>query len=407
MEGRETYMAPREQIANRKAKEVLALIRRHRTLSKADLKNRIDIPVSTLTRILDELVRDMWLIETGLGESTGGRRPILYTLNPSGAYAFGLDISRTYSLLILCDSHLNRVASRMWRMDVEMNPDRLVTIVGEAIHEMLIQTGRTPQDVLGIGVGSVGPVDRGNGMILDPLYFPAAGWHHVPICKMLKESTGCEVTLDNGANTAILGEYDTKDASELQHLLYLHAGVGIRSAMITGGQPVYGAVDMEGAIGQMIIQTDGPATMSANGNYGSWESLASLRAIEQRAISKLKLGRSSMLIEQLPSIEQLKYSDLIQAVQNGDALAKEILLESACYFGIGLANLLNILHPQKVILGGPLFTNNTIFYEETIRVANNKTSHIPRYQALFEKSRLGDEAVATGAAALLFRQWME
>jgi predicted NBD/HSP70 family sugar kinase len=400
-------MAPREQIANRKAREVLALVRRHRTRSKADLKDRIDIPVSTLTRILDELVRDEWLIETGLGESTGGRRPILYTLNPNGAYAFGLDISRTYSLLVLCDSHLNRLASRMWRMDGAMNPDQLVALVGEAIHEMLTQTGKTPQDVLGIGVGSVGPVDREKGMILDPLYFPATGWHDVPICKMLEESTGYEIMLDNGANTAILGEYDTQDASELQHLLYLHAGVGIRSAMIIGGQPVYGAVDREGAIGQMIIQTDGPAPMSANGNYGSWESLASLRAIEQRAITKLKLGRSSILTEQLPSLEKLKYSDLIEAAQNGDVLAKEVLLESACYFGIGLANLLNILHPQKVILGGPLFTNNAIFYEETIRVAKHKTQHSPRYQVLFEKSRLGDEAVATGAAALLFRQWME
>ncbi len=395
-------MIPSDIIATRKAKEVYGAIRRRGTISKTDLKEISGLTVSTLTRLLDELTAQGLILEVGLGESSGGRRPILYQTNPTFAYVFGLDISRTKSRLVLCDLHLNKLDDYMWKMDRKMTPDRLLQEMVKVVQQMLDRHQIQKDKILGIGIGAVGPLDRQSGRILDPQNFPSPNWKNVDICGISEERLGFYVTLDNGTNTAILGEHWLDSGDSIEHLLYLHVGVGIRSAMISGGQLVYGAVDMEGAVGQMIIQSDGPSPRHSSGNYGSWETYVSTYAVEQAVKSALKIGRVSSL-NQFP-IDEIKYSIIEQALREKDPLVIEIINEAASYFGIGLANLLNILHPQKVILGGPLISGNDLFYQQAIRVALNKTYYVPTYKVLFEKSKLSDDAVAIGAAAKVIKQ---
>lgn len=131
--------------------------------------------------------------------------------------------------------------------------------------------------------------------------------------------------------------------------------------MMSNGKVVYGAVDMEGSIGQMIIQTDGPR-LGKRGNYGALETFASIHALEQQAQSRLKQGRESSLRRLESDPEAIGFTHLAQALQEQDPLTVEIFTQSATYFGIGLSNLLNILHPEKVILGGSLVSSHPSFF---------------------------------------------
>lgn len=393
-----------ELITGYKAKAVYEWIRKSGTISKQELKERCGLTSSTLTRILEELSAQAWIMEVGLGESTGGRKPVLYEVNPTKAVVFGLDISRFTTTLLLCDMSLRKLDDYTWSMTADMTPERLIREVVECIGQMLDRNQVALDKVLGLGIGAVGPLDRFEGLIMNPQNFPSNGWKDVRICELLQEKLHIPVFLDNGANAALLGEYWSEQGERAEHLLYVHAGVGIRSAMMMGGKLVYGAVDMEGAVGQMIVQSDGLAPRSEQGNYGCWESYVSTYAIEQNAKALLKLGRSSSVMNQLNLIDDLKYSLLEAALHQGDALANEVFITSACYFGIGLANLLNTMHPQKVILGGPLVSNNRLFFETARRVALDKTYHYPSYQVSFERSRLADEAVAVGAVATVIQR---
>ncbi|MGJ9385268.1 ROK family protein [Salipaludibacillus sp. CF4.18] len=397
-------MLPRDIINARKAKEVYGAIRGQGVISKTDLKESSGLTVSTLTRLLDELTEQGLILEVGLGESTGGRRPILFRTNPTFAYVFGLDISRTNSRLVLCDLHLNKLDHYIWKMDVTMTPDRLIQELIEVVQQMLERHHINESMILGMGIGAVGPLDRKSGRILDPKNFPSPTWKDVDICGIFQEELGFYVTLDNGTNAAILGEYWSDTGENIEHLLYLHVGVGIRSAVISGGQLVYGAVDMEGAVGQMIIQSDGLPPRHTTGNYGSWETYVSTYAVEKEVKSALKIGKVSVLQNYSNRIDDIKYSMIEQALKEKDPLVEEVVNQVASYFGIGLANLLNILHPQKVILGGPLFSDNELFFEQAIRVALSKTYHVPTYKVLFEKSKLGDDAVAIGATVNVIKQ---
>ncbi|MFD0696028.1 ROK family protein [Paenibacillus sp. GCM10027628] len=393
-----------ERIPNRKAKEIYERICRQTTISKTELLEQSGMTVSTLTRLLDELTSQGLILESGFGASTGGRRPILYEKNPRYAYVFGLEISRTLSKLVLVDLGMNKLDSQIWNMTVEMTPDVLIQCIADAVKRMLRDHMLDKADVLGIGIGAVGPVDRQTGAILEPSYFPASGWRNIEICRFLTERLGIPAMLDNGANTAILAESWAQRSQSFKHLLYIHAGVGLRSSMVSEGKLIYGAVDMEGSVGQMIIQTDGVAHRDASGNYGALESYASLYAIEKAARSALKKGRATVLTHFVDDPEHLTYAHVLEALKKNDPLVVEIMTEAATYFGIGLANLLNILHPEKVILGGPLIAGGDLFFQTATQVAIRKTYYYPAYQVVFSKGQLGEEALAIGAAVMVMDQ---
>jgi predicted NBD/HSP70 family sugar kinase len=396
-----------ERIPGRNAKEIYALIRQQGTASKQQLQEKSKLTGSTLTRVLDELLA-LGLVEAGgFGQSTGGRRPILYRTRPDYAYVFGLDISRMTSRLLLCDLHLNKIDARHWQMNEDMTPERMVDEVAVSVAQMMDKHGIDQDSVLGLGIGAVGPLDRFQGIILEPLYFPASGWKNVPICRNLQERLGFPVMLENGVNTALLGEYWADTGSDHEHLLYIHVGVGIRSAMMSNGRIVYGAVDMEGAVGQMIIHFSGRPPRDEKGNYGSLESYVSIYALEQEARSRLKQGRSSVLTKMARRPEEVTFPLMMKALAEGDELVKEIYTQAATYFGIGLANMLNILYPEKVILGGPVIAGHELFFQVACEVANAKTYYYPAYEAVFSKGLLGEDALAVGAAVMVINRLTE
>lgn len=393
-----------EHLSGRKSKEIYKLIRKNGTVSKLTLLEQSGMTISTLTRVLDELVSKQLIEEVGFGESTGGRRPKLYRTHPGYAYIFGLDVSRTNSRLLLCDMHLNKLAVHVWSMTKEMTPEVFISETVHQVHQMMREHKIAIDQVLGLGIGAVGPLDRNRGVILEPLHFPAPGWKHVPLCEALNEQLGIPVILDNGANAALLGEYWSEGAEQYRHVLYIHNGVGLRSAVISNSEIVYGAVDMEEAVGQMIIQADGLAPRNPEGNYGSLEAYVTINAMELQAQRYLKQGRTSVVSQWVKDPEQVRFPDLVRAVQREDPLMTEVFTQAATFLGIGLANLLNILHPEKVILGGPVFAAHDIFFNISTQVALQKTYYYPAYQVLFSRGRLGEEALATGAAAMVLNR---
>ncbi|WP_445324039.1 ROK family protein [Paenibacillus sp. FSL M7-1455] len=392
------------RIPSPKAKELFQDIRRMQEIAKNDLLAASGLTVSTLTRVLDELVSIGVITESGLGASTGGRRPILYRVNASYGYAFGLDISRVSSRLVLLDLAGNKIDAIEWRMTEETTPLALLQQVSGQAGEWMDKHRIARERIIGMGIGAVGPLSREDGIIEEPEWFAAPGWNHVPIVKLLEERLGCPVMLDNGANTALIAESWANRTKNFRHMLYVHAGTGLRLGMMTDNKLIHGAVDMEGSFGQMIIQADGHPYRTPQGNYGALDSYASVYAIEREVNSRLRLGRGSVLRQWLPPGEPAKYPDIMEALKQMDPMVTEIVTQAAAYFGVGLANLLNILNPEKVILGGPLMTESNLFFYTATQTAIRKTYHYPKYQVIFSRGTYGDEAIAIGAALMMLSQ---
>lgn len=368
--------------------------------SKAELLERFPITSTTLTRLLEEMAEEGLIAASGLGPSSGGRRPILYETNPAYGYFFGLEISRFHSALGFFDVRMNPMSFTRWRMDEEMTPERLIAHAAQNIKAILFDHKLRPEQVKGIGIGAVGPLDRERGVMLSPLHFPASGWQDVPICRMAEEATGLAARLENGANAALMGEHWAMRRDNPQHLLYVHAGVGIRSAMMSNGRIIHGSIDMEGAVGQMIIQQDGPR-LHEGGNPGALEAYASIQALERQARAQLGRGDWHDLLPKEP--EQLKYEDLLQALRLQHPAAVELFERSASHLGIGLANMINMFHPETVILGGSLIYSDERFYRTAIATACDNIYYYPSYRPVFSKGELREDAVATGAALMMWK----
>ncbi|THF73450.1 ROK family protein [Cohnella fermenti] len=371
-------------------------------VSKGELMEALSLTSTSLTRLLEEMIAENVLQLSGHGDSTGGRRPLLYRLDPEYGYAAGLEISRSYSSVAVFDMNMNKLAFDRWRMDERMTPDQLIGRVESFLEKARREHGIVTERILGLGIGAVGPLHSGEGVIQKPLHFPSPGWTNVPIRRLLEERLGIPCALENGANAALLGEHWALRDENVKHMLYVHVGVGLRSAVMSGGHIVYGATDMEGSIGQMIIQVDGPR-LQEKGNYGALEAFASIQALEKQARSRLKLGGQSVLNAIAGGPDELNFDHLLIALNQEDVFVQELFAQSASYLGVGLANLVNVLHPEKVILGGALLSAYEDAFAIATQVAARSVYHSDEYRPEFSKGTLQEDAVSFGAALMVYR----
>ena len=194
-------------LKNRKLKDIYRLIHQNGPVKKTDLFEPTNVTQTTLVRMIDELLKAGFIYESGMEKSSGGRPPILYQIVAGCSYMIGIDISRTHSTIALIDIAFNLIDKVSFTMTKENTPELTIAKIIETIKKFKRSYQLESDDILGIGIGSVGPLDRERGIILNPGSFPAVGWDHVPIVEEIANEFQVRTMLENGANTAALGEY--------------------------------------------------------------------------------------------------------------------------------------------------------------------------------------------------------
>lgn len=379
------------------AKKIFNIIHKNGPQAKNTLLLLTNMKLSTLNRVMEPLEKQGLIVQSSTGQSTGGRKPVLYDVNAGQGYVAGVDISRTYTQIVISDLKMNILYKQHFGMDESHTPEKTIDLVSEGLVKGLRQLAVPENRLLGIGVGAVGPMNREKGILNHPVNFAAPGWHDVPVLDMLQNRIQRPVFLDNGANAAVLAEMLFGQGRNYLNLIYIHCGVGIRTGTISSRTIIRTLNDAEDAFGHMVIDVDGEAC--ACGNYGCLECYASIEAITRKFVAGLKKGRHT----QIPKpIDDIDFIDICQAAEAGDELAKEIINGAAVVLGTGLANFINLLNPGLVILSGPLIRSSNFFYEICTEVAARKCFQGPQDGMLFSKGgHFGDNAIAIGAAALV------
>lgn len=388
---------------SKEGREIFGILQKRGPLTKNDLLQITKTNLTTLNRIMQPLEDERMVVEVGIGESSGGRKPVLYGLNPKKFYVLGIDISRPYTQLIITNPILEIVDKRLFDMDKSFTPEKTVKQIGDLFQEMTMKLTTGTQLFLGVGLGTVGPLERDRGIMTSPKFFAAPGWVRVPIKNMLEQELKLPVDIDNGANTAILAELFFGEGKGFQNIAYFHCSLGIRTGAISAGTIVRSVNDAEDAFGHMVIDlVDGEPCEC--GNYGCIECYSSIHAIVRKFIAALKKGRISKITK---PFDKINYIDICNAAQTGDELAREIIMNAATIFGAGLANYINLLNPGLVILSGPLISDSDLFYEICTNAAcqrlYSKTANLVRFS---KGGYLGIDAVAVGAAAMVVEKYL-
>ncbi len=236
--------------------------------------------------------------------------------------------------------------------------DRIVRMIETAMKETIEQRGVTRASFLGIGVGAPGPLDRERGMILTS---PNLGWQNFPLRDAIGDRVGLTVKLDNDANCATLGEWWLGAAKGGRNVVGMTIGTGIGGGLILDGRLYHGSSDIAGEIGHTTIDVTGRRCKC--GNYGCLEAYASGPSIAERAREQMHGDHDSIMYTLVDGeVERLTAAIVYDAAMKGDPTALEVVRETARFLGAGIANLLNVLNPDVVVIaGGVTQAGETLF----------------------------------------------
>ena len=278
---------------------------------------------------------------------------------------------------------------------------RIVALAEEAIAEVMQATGAARTHFAGVGIGAPGPLDRARGLVI---VAPNLGWRDFPLCERVSSALGLPAVLDNDANCATLGEWWIGAARGARHVLGLTIGTGIGGGLVIDGRIYHGASDVAGEVGHASIDSNG--RRCACGNYGCLEAYASGPAIAERAREALAVGEASMLPAMVGGdVARITAQTVYDAAEQGDALARLIVGETAKFLGAGVASLLNILNPEVVVIAGGVTRAGEALFEP-LRAEVRRRAFRPAVEACrIVAGALPGSAGVVGAIATFRAQW--
>jgi glucokinase len=227
--------------------------------------------------------------------------------------------------------------------------ERMVRLSERVIADTCAATGATREQFVGVGIGAPGPLDRERGIVV---VAPNLGWKQVPLRDTIQSALALPAAaIDNDANCATLGEWWCGAARGKRLVIGVTIGTGIGGGLLVDGKLYHGASDVAGEVGHMTIDSTG--RRCSCGNYGCLEAYASGTAIAERAREALEGGERSLLSELAGyDLTCITAQTVFDAARRGDAVALEVVRETARFLGTGLANLLNIFNPDVVVIAG-------------------------------------------------------
>ncbi len=301
----------------------------------------------------------------------------------------GQDVGGTKILTLLASRDGAILAKDTVPTRANQGPEAVLDEMLSAMTRALAQAKAETGALAGVGVGFAGLIGLEGTVATAP---NLAGWNQVPLRAILEQRLGAPVAVGNDANVAAVAEHQMGAGKGVDDMVYLAIGTGIGAGVIVGGHIVLGHSGLAGEAGHMVVSVNGPRC--ACGKSGCLEALASGSALEREA--RARMGTPSAR-----SSEAITAPQLFEAAARGDSIAKEIIAEGSRFLGVGLANLVNLLDPKAIIIGGGLSHRWEEYIAPAIQEMNNAIALTrPSANVRVLPAGLGDRSVALGALAL-------
>ncbi|MEV7388390.1 ROK family transcriptional regulator [Streptomyces sp. NPDC091215] len=321
--------------------EVLRHIIAESPTSRQELAAVTGLSLATVATLVGELLELRMITEVGFEDSAGGRPRGLVAVNASGGALIGVDIAETYVHVELFDLALNVLARAEENIRPgENRPEQVVGHAAAAVGSVVAQAGVEGARVLGVGVSVPGQVDRDTGIAE---YAPNWDWHDVPLLALLSEHIAYPLHLDNPLRACAVAEQWFGAARGRGDTVVVNLGTGVGAGLALGGGLHRGVSNSAGEWGHTTLVLDG--RLCHCGNHGCVETYVGAPGI------MLNLRESSPRSPLLHPEDQTATIDaLARGVADGDPVALQVVRDTARYIGAGIANLVNLLNPELVVL---------------------------------------------------------
>jgi len=365
------------------------------SLSCSDISTLIDTSLPVTTRMINELVKENDVLETGLAPSRGGRRPQLYALRPDRMYTVAVAMDQHFTRIVITDM-LRQPVSRLEKVELHLarNADAL-EMLAQKLDDHIGRTGIEKERIAGIGIGMPGFVDSRKGLNYS---FLSSG--EISITEYIQERVGVPTFIENDSSLIALAELSFGAARNKKSAMVVNLSWGIGLGLILNGKLFRGYNGFAGEFSHLPLFSNDK--LCSCGKMGCLETEASLVVVVDKALEGVRNGRVTMMKEEMleDNLDSASYA-VIQAASKGDKFAVELLSESGYNIGRGVAILIHLLNPETIVLGGRGAAAGKI-WQTPIQQALNEHC-IPRLagNTQIEVSALGYDAELIGAAALV------
>ena len=309
----------------------------------------------------------------------------------------GIDVGGTNVKIALVNNNGEIVYSNTVPTYANMGYEYTVNNIKDAIKNLMIETKTSKNDIEGIGFDFPGQVDCKTGVVKLAPNIP--GWVNIPIGKMIEDEFGIPTRIDNDVRCAALAELKFGAGVGCQNFVCITVGTGIGSGLVINGKLVRGAANAAGEIGHIKLQMkDGP--LCGCGDYGCLEAFASGPAIVAMAQEYIKGGKSAKFREMASGGEITPYI-VAKAAEEGDPVAKRIFDIVGEYIGIGLTSVINLLNPEKVIVGGGVAECGELLLAPIRKTIKERAMTVAGSSVEIVSAKLGNTAGVVGASMLI------
>jgi glucokinase-like ROK family protein len=376
---------------------IINLIRTEEVSSRIELSKKTGLKTSTVSNIINSLIREGLVIEKGVGESFLGRKPKLIELNPLVFSVIGVEIDVTHIAVGLMNVRGNLLTRIETPIDDDHDTSKIMSIVISSIEKMLLRAQEKSLKIRGIGIGVMGVVEPESGILRFSLHHH---WRNLPIKSVVEEKFKLPVVVDNDSRAMALGEYWFGAGQGARNLVLINISDGVGSGVIIDGKLYYGVDGIAGEIGHASIDYRG--ARCGCGNFGCLETFISGLAITKRVKKAIKEGTKTIITSLVDGQREKITGEVVcEAAEKGDELSLKILRNAGKYLGVGIINVVNSFNPEMVIIGGRIIQKSEIIFELAKKVTTERILPITTNPVKIIPFLLGVNAGVIGAATLV------
>lgn len=311
------------------------------------------------------------------------------------AQRIGIDVGGTNVKIALVSDKGKIIYSNSIPTRAEMGYEYTINSMKDAVRDLLKETKMKASDIEGMGFGFPGQIDCKKGIVRLAPNIP--GWVNVPIASIMEKEFGIPTRVDNDVRTATLGELNYGAGVGCENLVCITVGTGIGSGLVVNGKLVRGANNAAGEIGHIKLNMQG-GPLCGCGDRGCLEAYASGPSIVAMAEEYIRGGKSTKYRE-LANPDITPYIVAV-AAKEGDPVAKQIFRIMGEYIGMGLTSVVNLLNPEKIIIGGGVADAGDILLDPIRETIAKRAMTIQR-EVEVVPAQLGNTAGVIGASLLI------
>lgn len=372
---------------------ILNTIREHETIDRAEAARLTGLSPATVTGITSDLIEDGLVYEKSVGDSRGGRPPILLELNPRGGFAIGIKVTENEAIAALTDLKAS-VITKKNKTIMNHEPDNVIAILVQLVSDLIVSADIPESRLLGIGIGLAGIVDFEKGVLRQSPFF---GWADLPLGQLLREELNVPVYIDNDVNTLALAEKWFGAGKGFDHFLTLTIGRGVGLGIVVNGQFYRGQGGGAGEFGHIVVDPNGPDC--ACGKHGCLELFVGDPGLLRMAEQSVEQGKLSAKVITVDALHQL--------ADDGDEIAQKIFAKAGLIFGLAIANLINVMNPQRVIIGGEGVRAGEWLFDPMYSAIDTGVMPTLSGDTEVKIEPWGDDAWARGAASLVLDEFFK